>query len=149
MPQMPEGLQGPVQLGEALTVEEQSAVDAVRDAIKNSGSVANDILGKLLTLDAAMIGGGVVIAKGEVFPVWWAAVVMTLLLVSLGAALSGLWPLADKPDPGSCEDVLHFQNRVRESVYRKVDAMRLSAAFLCIALVMAVSGVALRGTGAF
>jgi hypothetical protein len=128
--------------GEPLTARERAIWEAGREAAKNTVPTLNDMLGKLVTLDTALIGGGLVVAKGETLPFWVAVAVLVLLLVSLGAALSGLWPRRAVLNLGDLEQIEAFD---REVIHRKTDALTCAGIAFAAAVTLAVLGLIGRG----
>jgi len=139
-----DGFQGDVKVGTPLTTDEQSTLDAAREAVRNSVPVANEVLGKLLAVDAALVGGGVIIAKGDVFPTWWAAVVMAPLLVSFACALMGLMPRRGRLDLTDLAQLMDTQSDTSRAVRRKSNALFAAVVALFSALILAFVGVVLR-----
>jgi hypothetical protein len=144
LPEVQDGLQGELKVGTPLTADEQSALDAAREAVRNSVPVANDIMGKVLAVDAALIGGGVIIAKGDVFPTWWAAVVMAPLLISFACALWGLMPRRGRLNLTDLAQLMDTHSDTSRAVRRKSDALFAAVLALFSALILAFVGVVLR-----
>ena len=97
---MREGVQG-VDEGRFLDANEQWASDFFDKARETIVPTLNDLLGRLATIDAALIGGGFVAAKGDALPYWCAVAVVLLLMGSLLLALRGLysgWRMIDSSD---------------------------------------------------
>lgn len=123
-------------------------MDAARTAAKNSAAVVNDMLGRLVTLDSALIGGGVVISKGEVFPVWWSALVLACLLTSLAVSLWYLMPRRGRFAEGCSLDDLEADRVSRNNaLHCKADALYFAAAAMLLGMGVALLGVLLRSLG--
>lgn len=124
--------------GEPLTPHEEAVWRAGQDAVRNTVPALNDLLGRLVTLDAALLGGGLVVARGDVLPLWAAVPVLAALLASLFAALAGLWPRRALLDLGDLDRLRQFE---ADAVTRKADALTVAGLALAGAAAAAVAGV--------
>lgn len=110
--------------------------------------LANDFLQKMVTLDAALIGGGFVIAKGDTMPLIAAGLAMMGLLVSLGFAIHGLRPMlidVDIREFGALDRFNNFRVKVMD---KKEYAIRWASRSLFTAFVIGVLGFVAKGIGA-
>lgn len=122
-------------------VTHAAAVAAVRDAVPT----LNGFLDKMLTLNTALVGGGLAFWKGDVLPFWWGVGVLTAALLSLCAALYGLMPTKGFVDPyavGGTAAYRVFEARVLRKKERTAYA---AAALLAAALLIGVAGLARQG----
>ena len=78
---------------ELLTDDELSAYDNAGKSTEQTIPVLNDFLQKLATLDSAMIGGGLLIAKGDILPIQFGIFALLILTASLLCAIIGWKPL--------------------------------------------------------
>ncbi|OWK34283.1 hypothetical protein [Fimbriiglobus ruber] len=104
----------------------------------------NDFLGKMVTLNAALLGGGFLVAKGDVLPIWWGILVMISLLISLSVALWGLMPERSNVNldaRGGLEAYREFDNKL---IAKKDCAIQGSAAAIIAAFAIGVVGLAVK-----
>jgi hypothetical protein len=111
---------------------------------KASVTTANDYLSKLLTLNTALVGGGLVLAKGDVMTLWWAASTMSLLLVSLGFTLWGLLPKFTIITDGGLFGQYDRTRSYGELLFRKKWTIVVATAAFVVALFIGVIGVFVR-----
>jgi hypothetical protein len=147
-PGLPEAVHGHCEVltTRPTTPEEDDLYDAARRTVEQSVPTLNEFLGRVLTLDAALIGGGFVVAKGDVLPYWWGVAVLTSLFASLLAALYGLSPTRGMVAPyalGGLELYRAFQQRVSE---KKRRAARCAAVALAVAFGVGLLGMIAKGT---
>ena len=103
------------------------------------GSLAtlNDFLGRLLTLNVALIGGGFAAAKGDVIPMWSAIPVVICLMTSLLICIAGIMPRRRAIDFSDHQDVAQ---QFREAVNWKNRTQLVSVCVFAVAMLMAVTG---------
>src|SRR5690348_14612362 len=61
-----------IEEGESPSAEEVAVWEAGQDAWKKTIPAVDDTLGRLATLSTALLGGGLVVARADVLPFWWA-----------------------------------------------------------------------------
>lgn len=107
--------------------------------------LANDFLQKMVALDAALIGGGFVIADSDTMPLWAGGLAMSSLLVSLGYAVHGLRPMRQDMDIhafGGLDTFNTFRLRV---VSKKEHAIRWASRLLFAGFCIGVLGFVING----
>lgn len=105
----------------------------------------NDYLTKLVTLDTALIGGGFLIAKGDVLPYWCGFAVLVALVVSLGCAIYGLSPTMDFPKFYAVGGLDRYRNYLARVILKKNRAMVFASGCLVLAFLIGLGGLAARG----
>lgn len=123
--------------GRLLTRREKFFLDRGFAALENSIPILNDSLGRMVTISSAFIGGGFILAKGEVVPFWAAAIAIFSMAICLIAATFALLPKIDRiqlSDPDDCE------RSERETIHRKYNVL----IFVYLVLVFAI-GIAFFG----
>ena len=89
-------------------------------------------------MDVALIGGGFIVAKGDVLPYWWGVVVLSILVASLIAVLCGLMPTKGQARPHALGGLEAYQTWETSIIEMKKRAMLWGAGLL--ALAFAVGG---------
>lgn len=105
---------------------------------KGSIPYLNDFLGKLLTLVTALIGGGFVVARGDVLPTWSMLIVVVLLFMALIAVLSGLMPRAWRHHP---HDLAAVADAEMKTLTRKYKSIKVAVGFFIAAIAWAIIGL--------
>ena len=124
---------------------EIDAYNELKSVAKTTMSAQNEFLGRLLTLDTALLGGGLVLAKGEVLPHWWAVATMFSLFVSLGSCLYGLAPYKFLISDSSLQSYVDYLN-TRETISESKQLMTKIAAYaFASALAVGVLGTVAKG----
>jgi hypothetical protein len=112
------------------------------ESLKQSVPALNDVLGKLITLNSALIGGGFVGAKGEVLPFGWTVAAIGFLIVSLVASLWGIYPRGWDVN-------LNNPNEIRAAEYgairRKSYCLATAFGALVVAFLLVFAGVIAKG----
>jgi len=129
-----------------ITVEETAAYERSIKTTDETVSTLNDFLQKLLTLDAALIGGGFIVAKGDVLPYWWGVAVLTILIVSLVAVLYGLMPRQGFVNPNSLGGIAAYRKWEVDIITKKKWSMWIAASVLAVAFAIGVIGMAVKGS---
>lgn len=127
------------------TAEEQAAYESAVKAREQTIPVLNDYLQRLLTLDTALVGGGFLVAKGDVLPYWCGVAVLALLVSSLACAAYGLLPVMGfvrLHAPGGLHAYQKWEDGV---ILKKNQAMVFGSAILVAALVVGVGGLVAKG----
>ena len=116
VPELPENSQDNdgVAYAEKLTAEEEILYASAKDAIKGSVGVLNEMLGRFITLNTALIGGGFALAKGDVIGRTYAIAAVLLFTSSLAFSLVGVWPRAWKFDLVAIEEIKSVEYGTRE-----------------------------------
>ena len=110
-----------------------------KESLKATGPAHNDTLQRIMGLNVALIGGGFLIAKGEIIPPGWSVIVLAILVASLAFALYGIAPKGGVVVLNDPDAVADFE---RSSLSRKQAAVKRSMASLFAALAIAVVGLA-------
>ncbi len=125
-----------------LTPKEQAAAEYWQKAAANTVPLLSEALGRLVTLNTAFIGGGLVVARAEVLPFWAAAVVLLLQFASLMCAGYGLWPRTAVLDDNRLSVILAFRQR---AIDNRAGPLAWSAGLFVLSLVVAFAGVVSKG----
>ena len=144
MPSLPEDVCGTEEIveGRPFTREEQATWDAGQESLKRTVPNLNDALGRLITLNTALIGGGMIVAKGEVIPFEFGVVVLALFFASLLVAMSGLWPRKRLLRMDYLHEVERFRNEV---LARKDTCMKVAGILFIIAIAASLTGLVVKG----
>lgn len=110
-----------------------------QDIIKNSIPLLNDILSKMLTLNTAMIGGGIAAAKADVMSPQVLLPSIATFLVALVLTLAGMLPWTMSVDMSRTEIIAELERSTRK---RKLWCLYLSAGLFILGMLMAVVGTA-------
>lgn len=127
------------------TAEEAANYSNALKAREQTIPTLNDYLQKLLTLDVALIGGGFVVAKGDVLSYWWGVAVLVILIVSLVATLVGLLPTRGRIKPHAVGGVEAYQSWETGIIEMKNRALRLGASLIVLAFAVGVGGLVAKG----
>lgn len=98
VPRVDQGADGPVADGDipdgvSCTAEESFYLDWAQESYKQVGPFLNDCLQKLITLDVALIGGGLLLGpRDDILPVAARVPPLVLLVLSLACAVIGVRP---------------------------------------------------------
>ena len=107
--------------------------------------LSNDFLQKMVALDAALIGGGFVVAKGDTMPVLAGGLALACLLASLGFAVHGLRPMTIDMDIHELGGLGRFKEFRAGVVAKKNWAIRRTIWPLLAAFAIAIIGFVVRG----
>ena len=107
--------------------------------------LANDFLQKMVTLLAALVGGGFIIAKGDTLPLWSGSLALTILLTSLGFAIHGLRPMRIDMDIREFGGLDRFNRFKLEVVGKKEFAIRWTTRFLFLGFLIGILGFICKG----
>jgi hypothetical protein len=129
----------------APTLAESAAYARAVKTTEQTVPLANDFLQKLVALDAVIVGGGFVVAKGEVLPFWAGLLALTFLLGSLGFAIYGLRPIRRDVDVYGLNGIVNFIAYERDVVAKKELAISWSTRLLFAAFIIGVVGLAAKG----
>jgi hypothetical protein len=129
----------------AATAQETAAAERAAKAIDESLPLQNDFLQKLLTMNVALIGGGFLLAKGEILPYWFGVATLATLMASLIATLLGLAPEEGKGDIYSHETVKEYQRFEKRRMAKKTAATKWTLIFICAAFAVALTGLMVKG----
>jgi hypothetical protein len=128
-----------------LTAQESATLTAAVKTVEQTVPTLNDFLQKLLTLDAALIGGGFVVAKGDVLPYWWGVAVLTVLVVSLAACLIGLLPTRGSVNLYALGGLEAYRRWEIGIIEKKKTAMLVGGCALVLAFAVGVLGMIAKG----
>lgn len=128
------------------TKEEIAAYEELQELGKRSLAVQNEFLSRLLTIDTAMLGGGLVLAKGDVLSHSWTVATMVLLFASLGLTLYGLAPNEFKMGSTILDSKLNYMNAREAAGIKKTWCTKWSAICFVTAMLVGVLGVAFKGS---
>jgi len=131
-----------VELGEPVSANDKFFLAWGLESLKGSVPALNDSLQKIVVLDTALIGGGLVGVKEGVLLHWWALVTLLILVVSLVAALYGAFPRGRNVNLLDPDDI---KNNEYEAINRKYCALRIAFIALAVGLFIAVVSLAFRG----
>jgi hypothetical protein len=138
---LPEAIR-PAEIGVPLPAYQQVLYERHQDDVKGTIPALNDFLQRMLTIDAAFIGGAfVAAAKGDVVPGWAAVITLTFLVLSLAGAVYGLCPRPAVIDPTDFRAIAEFDMGL---VAAKSAGRTISAVALVIGLCVAVVGLTLK-----
>lgn len=127
------------------TAEERALYDRAIKSHEQSIPTLNDYLQKLLVLDTALIGGGFVVAKGDVLPYWCGVTVLTLLVASLAFVLYGLLPTMGFVTVHAAGGASAYRKFEVMVMMKKNRAMIGSSGWLILALIVGVGGLMAKG----
>jgi hypothetical protein len=136
----------PVAVETRLATPDEKA--AYADAIKTREQTVptlNDYLQRLVTLDAALIGGGFFVAKGDVLPYWYAVAVLVALVASLVVALCGLMPTIGFFHVHKIDGLDAYRKWETGIVLKKNQAMFFGSLLLVSAFIVGVVGLVAKG----
>jgi hypothetical protein len=128
-----------------MTAAEEAAYNAAIKSAEQSVPTLNDYLQRLLTLDSVLIGGGFVVAKGDVLPHAFGVVVLITLLASLGMTLYGLMPTRGRVDVHGLNGLAAYQRFDRRAAEKKAFAAQWASFLLGLALAFGVIGLVAKG----
>lgn len=109
---------------------------------------SNDFLQKMVALDAALIGGGFVVAKGDTLPLWAGGLALTSLLASLAFAVHGLRPMRIDMDIHEFGGLDRFNEFRVQVVGKKEYAIRWASRLLLVGFLFGVLGFLAKGWAA-
>ena len=69
----------------------------------------NEFLQKIVALDSIIVGGGFILAKGDVLPYPWTIITLSVFVLSLAAAFAGLFPVAITYDEDTAQGVRDYK----------------------------------------
>lgn len=144
-------ISGESQKWEVIAYHEATAQDIAIDEelktiAKQSLATQNEFLARLLTISTALLGGGLVLAKGDVLPHNWAVATMVLLFASLGMTLYGLAPNEFRTGATLLESKLNYMNAREAAGIKKTWCTKWSAICFVAAMLVGVLGVAFKGS---
>lgn len=129
---------------ELLTDDELSAYDNAGKSTEQTIPVLNDFLQKLATLDSAMIGGGLLIAKGDILPIQFGIFALLILTASLLCAIIGLYPRKVCGDRNALGGLQWIQDREIRIAAAKGWLMFASVSLVAVAFLVSIAGVAAK-----
>ena len=128
-------------MGEPATPDEIFFAEWGEQTLKQSAPALQDSLQKLITLDAALIGGVLIALKEDVLPPIFRLSVIVCFLVSLGAAMCGVQPLWRNVTMGCAEEIKAYQF---DTIRRKSFWIRAAYACLIIGFALAIYGILVK-----
>lgn len=128
------------------TPQEIEIDDEFKANEKRNLAVQNEFLKRLFTTDTAMLGGGLVLAKGDVLSHSWTVATMVLLFASLGLTLYGLAPNEFKMGSTILDSKLNYMNAREAAGIKKTWCTKWSAICFVTAMLVGVLGVAFKGS---
>lgn len=123
------------------TVYETLLWERSKKLFEQSIPTLNEMLGRLVTLNTALIGGGLVLAKGDNVPLPFAVPALFLFLFSLAYALWGLWPRTQSMKITNLAVIESFSN---DLVSKKSTAQLMSGITMFLGLFFSVVGAVLN-----
>ena len=130
-------LHGLAQMGTIASPEEVRLHELGEATRKGNVPLLNDFLGRIVTLDTALIGGGFAAAKLDALPIWSCLTLVVLLLASLLIGMDGLRPRGHKIDTSL---YLEIERIERITLARKNSELKISASLFVAAILVAVLG---------
>lgn len=121
-----------------LTSEEKVILKVAEDSIKETIPTLQEMLGRFITLDTALIGGGFALVKSEVIAREIAVTSVLFFLASLAFALWGVWPVKWTFRFAVLHEVKKFDADIKS---RKTIAVSGSGVLLILGLIIAVIGL--------
>lgn len=128
-----------------LTADEAATYANAVKAREQSIPALNDFLQRLLTLNSALIGGGFVVAKGDVLPFWCGVAVLAVLVLSLCATVFGLLPVRGHVAAHAVNGLDAYKTWETGVMEVKRRAVVGAVALLAIAFAVGVAGLAVKG----
>ena len=132
---------GERRLAKPLSAKDEATWLLVRKWADENVASLTDMLSKMVTLNTAMIGGGVVVIRGDTLPVWSGVFCLIFLLASLLAAMSGLWPKSKAVDMGDMDSVRTYAKDLESN---KANTLLASGLALSAAALVAVVGAVVK-----
>lgn len=120
------------------TEEEIFYSDLGKDLIKGSAAAAQDGCRQLVTLNALLLGGGVIFLQAAEVLLAARAVAFACFLLSLSASIAGSIPSATKIDWTQAAKVREFYDRI---VKWRLLSLKAAVFLLALGLLSAVLGV--------
>lgn len=130
--------------GREATPQEIEIDDEFKANEKRNLAVQNEFLKRLFTTDTAMLGGGFVLAKGDVLSHSWTVATMVLLFASLGLTLYGLAPNEFRMGSTLIESRLNYMNARVAAGVKKAWCVKWSTICFVTAMLVGVLGVAFK-----
>lgn len=134
------------EVGETLDIspEDNAEIDEVWENIKKSVPRLDDYLSKLLTLVTALIGGGLVLGKGDVVPFGWSFAAIVALFASLLFILYGLHPTQVILSYPTLEGADAQREGRLAAIKKKRWALKWSVRIFVLSLFFAIVGMATK-----
>ncbi len=130
-----------IQKAESLSEEDEYFLKWARESKKNNLAIANDVLGKIATLSATIVGGGVIFLNKSVISEHLIVPVLILFLVALASSFRGVLPYQAEVDLNSPTEI---ENHKLEALRYKLKYIRISAFCFFLGLSTAVAGVGFK-----
>lgn len=114
-----------------------------RESLKQTTPYLNDFLQKLVTLETALIGGGLL--RNDLMPTPFAIGFLLIAILSLGLALLGLFPQGSSHS-GQVEitDAAAVERFEFATIFRKKRWLAMSCVFLVGSVALAAAGVIIK-----
>lgn len=127
-----------IQKAEALSENDNFLLEWGRESKKSNLSTANNILSKIATLSATIVGGGVILLNKEVISEYLIVPVLVIFLVSLAASFKGVLPYQAEVDLDSPTEI---DNHKTLALNHKLKYIKISSTCFFLGLFLAVVGV--------
>lgn len=125
--------------------DEETAIDEELKALaKHSLTAQNEFLARMLPIITALLGGGLVLAKGDVIPQYWAVATMAALLLSLVFTLYGLSPNEFKHGSTLLESKVNYLNAQEAAGIKKTWSTTWAVRCFVAAMFIGIVGIAYR-----
>lgn len=127
-----------IQKAKPLSDEDEFLIEWARESKKYNMTIANDVLGKIATLSATIIGGGVIFLNKSVIPEYLVVPVLIFFLISLSLSFKGMLPYGAEIDLYSPTEIKVHKSK---ALNYKLKHIKVSASCFFIGLFLAVVGV--------
>lgn len=127
--------------GSMATANELFWVDLAQDQLRKQLPFLNDVLHKLVTLNASILGGGLLLFKDDIAPAWSRVTTMTVFLVAFVACLWGMIPVSHKIYSECPQEIEDSENRARRW---KWGCIRFTFFLMACAFAVAILGIICR-----
>lgn len=127
--------------GEAADPVDVLYVEMAQETYKRNIPFLNDVLQKLITINASLFGGGIYFLQGDVIPAWSRSLALIFFLIATGVALYGMLPYSGTVNPFVPDEIKKYKV---EATNWKRGAVWFAGTAMILAFVSALVGFVVR-----
>jgi len=127
-----------MQKGKPISADDEFLLQWAKESKKANIALANDVLGKLLTISTTVVGGGVIFLNKSIISTYLIGPILILFLSTLILALLGVLPYQAAVDLSSPTEI---ENHKSKALKNKLKYIKISSFCFIFGLLLAIGGV--------